>query len=96
MGAKPTVDPREEEVELARAVREGDEEYLRWALHRHTPNPVTYLTQGDQTGVEVMNGWHIEAKGGGSVDLLGDLTLYRVLDALERARIADLYETVRL
>jgi hypothetical protein len=39
---------------------------------------------------------HIEAKGGGSVDLLGDLTLCRVLDALERARIADLYETVHL
>jgi len=96
MGAKPAVDWKEGEAKLARAAREGDETYLRGALHRHTPNPVTYLTQGDQTSVEVINGWHIEAKGGGSVDLLGDLTLYRVLDALERARIADLYETVRL
>jgi len=96
MGTDPAIDRMEEEVKLARAVREGDEKYLRGALHRHTPNPVTYLTEGDQTSVEVMNGWHIEAKGGGTVDLLGDLTLARVLDALERARTAELLSTVKL
>ncbi len=100
MGAKPAVmagsDIRDEHARLAKAVREGDEEYLRAALHPHTPNPVTYLTEGDQTSVEVINGWHIEAKGGGTVDLLGDLSVPRLLDALERARTADAHSSVPL
>lgn len=91
---RPGTHRMEEETKLARAVREGDEQYLRWALHRHTP-PCD-VTQGDQTAVEVTSGWHMEAQGGGTVDLDGDLTLPRVLDALERARNAELRSRVEL
>jgi hypothetical protein len=57
---------------------------------------VTYLTEGEQTSVEVINGWYIQPQGGGTVDLLGDLTLDRVLQALKRARESEWLSAVEL
>lgn len=78
-----------DQTSLARAVRERNDAATRAALCRHTPNPVTYLTDGDQCAVEVINGWHIGPQGGGSIELLGHLSVPSVLNALERARSAD-------
>jgi hypothetical protein len=98
MGARPTgyPDPSAQHARLAQAVRKGDEDYVRTALCQHVPNPVTYLTEGEQTSVEVINGWHIQPQGGGTVDLLGDLTLDRVLQALKRARESEWLSAVEL
>jgi hypothetical protein len=98
MGGRPMgyPDVSGQHARLAKAVREGDEDHVRTALCRHVPNPVTYLTEGEQSSVEVINGWHIESKGGGAIPLLGDLTLARVLDALERARQSELLSDVEL
>jgi len=98
MGGRPTgyPDTAAQHTRLAQAVKEGDEDYVRTALCRHVPNPVTYLTEGEQSSVEVMNGWHLGPKGGGTVALVGDLTLARVLHALERARQSEPHSDVEL
>jgi hypothetical protein len=49
---------------LARSVEEGDDAYLRLALQGFVPNPVTYLTEGDQHSLELTNGHLLDVKGG--------------------------------
>ncbi len=74
---------------LARAVNENDDEYLRYALQGFVPNPVAYLTEGDQHSIDLTNGHYVEVKGGGHFDVLGRVPVRQVLDALEAARHAD-------
>jgi hypothetical protein len=71
---------------LAKAVEQGDEAYLRLALQGFVPNPVTYLTEGDQHSLDLTNGHWLEIKGWGGVDVLGDVSLDELLHALERIR----------
>lgn len=80
---------------LARAVREGDEGFLRRALHAHVPNPVTYLSGGDQNSLDAISGHQIEVKGGGFIEI-GNVSAQRVLDALARAREAEMHTEIRL
>ncbi len=40
---------------LARAVRDRDDAYVRFASQAFVPNPVTYLTEGDQTSCELVS-----------------------------------------
>ncbi len=55
---------------LARAVNTNDQPTIRRLLHRYVPNPVSYLTEGDQHSVEVTNGHYVEVPGGGHFELL--------------------------
>lgn len=71
---------------LAKAVEQGNEAYLRLALQGFVPNPVTYLTEGDQHSLDLVNGHWLEIKGWGGVDVLGEVSLDEVLDALERVK----------
>jgi hypothetical protein len=71
---------------LARAVEERDEEYLRFALQAYVPNPVTYLTEGDQHSIDLMNGHHLEIKGCGSISLLDGFVLDQLLEKMEEVR----------
>jgi hypothetical protein len=79
------VDP----ARLAKAVNEGDESYLRFALEAFVPNPVTYLTEGDQHSIDVINGHHVDVRGGGSIGLSEAPQLGALLGALEWARSAE-------
>ena len=79
---------------LARAVDQNDEEYLRLALHAFVPNPVTYLTRGDQHSLEVLNGNHLTIKGNGTVEIGDTVTLSRLVAAVDRARSRDLNEVI--
>jgi hypothetical protein len=81
---------------LARAVQENDQKYLRLALQAFVPNPVTYLTEGDQHSIDLLNGHYVKVKGAGSIEVLGAVSLTQLLDALERARDADADEDVAL
>lgn len=71
---------------LAEAVEQGNESYLRLALQGFVPNPVTYLTEGDQHSLDLINGHLLEIKGLGSVDVLGDISLDELLGAVDRIR----------
>ncbi len=59
------------------------------SVHERAAKAATLLTERDQTPVEVINGWHIEAHGGGHIDLDADLSVPVVLSALVRARAAE-------
>lgn len=71
---------------LAKAVEQNDEAYLRLALQGFVPNPVAYLTEGDQHSLDLVNGHWLEIKGWGCVDVLGSVSLDEILDALEQVR----------
>lgn len=71
---------------LARAVEEQDEEYLRLALQAFVPNPVTYLTEGDQHSIDLINGHSLEIKGCGGIGLLDGLVLDQLLEKMEHVR----------
>lgn len=71
---------------LARAVEENDEEYLRLALQAFVPNPVTYLTAGDQHSIDLINGHSLQIKGCGTIDVLGQPTRDQLFRAIEEAR----------
>lgn len=71
---------------LAKAVEQGDETYLRLALQGFVPNPVSYLTDADQHSLDLLNGHWLEIKGLGVVDVLGNVSLCQLIDALERVR----------
>jgi len=74
---------------LARAVDEGDEQYIRASLHSFVPNPVTYLTQGDQHTIVVTGGHHCEVQGGGYFEIPNrHLPAQELCRALSRARRA--------
>lgn len=83
-----------DQARLARAARTGDESYLRFALQAFTPNPVTYLTQGDQTAIDFINGHHLTVEGGGEIEILERTSIPRFLAALERARDAAFGEEI--
>lgn len=68
---------------LAKAVQQGDEAYLRLALQGFVPNPVTYLTEGDQHSLDLTNGHWLEIKGWGSVDVLREVSLDELLSAVD-------------
>jgi putative transposase len=59
------------------------------SVHERAAKAATLLTERDQTPVEVINGWHTEAHGGGHIDLDADLSVPVVLSALVRARAAE-------
>lgn len=71
---------------LARAVENGDLEYLRLALQAFVPNPVTYLTEGDQHSIDLINGHSLQIKGCGTVDVLGQPTSDQLIRAIEEVR----------
>jgi hypothetical protein len=75
---------------LARAVNENHQSYLRFALQAFVPNPVTYLTEGDQHSIDAINGHRVEVKGGGSVELGSRASVEELLEGLEWARTAPL------
>lgn len=75
-------------VELASAVRNGDDETLARALHFAVPNPVTLLTGGLQNSCEVTNNHLVEVRGAGSFDLTEPLSEQQFLDSLEIARVS--------
>jgi hypothetical protein len=82
---------------LARAVQEQDEDYLRFALQAYVPNPVTYLTEGDQHSIDLINGHEMEIKGCGTVDVIGEVTLDQLLEKVEQTRAhPDLFRTIEL
>ena len=87
-------DSRADEKRLARAVRDGDEPAIRKALYPFVPNPVTYLTEGEQSSIDLINGHWLAVKGCGSVDVLDVAPVPVLLDALSRARDADLDDDV--
>lgn len=76
------VDPKR----LARAVEENDEQYLRLALQAFVPNPVTYLTEGDQHSIDLISGHALQIKGCGTLDVLGQPTIDQLLRAIEELR----------
>ncbi len=45
-----------DEGELAQSIAGRDDALVRAALCKHVPNPVTYLTDGDQHSVDLLNG----------------------------------------
>ncbi len=59
------------------------------SLHERAAEAAMRLTEHDQTPVEVTNGWHIEAHGGGHIRLDHDLSVAAVLSALVLARGAE-------
>ena len=71
---------------LARAVQENDQAYLRLALQAYVPNPVTYLTEGDQHSIDLINGHAMEIKGCGTVDVINKVTLDQLLEKIEQTR----------
>ncbi len=71
---------------LARAVNENDETYLRLALQGFVPNPVTYLTEGEQHSIDLINGHAMEIKGCGTVDLINEVTLDQLIEKIEQIR----------
>lgn len=75
-----------DQEQLAKAVEQRDEGYLQLALQRFVPNPVPYLTEGDQHSLDLINGHWLEIKGWGRVDVLGDVCLDELLYALEQVR----------
>jgi hypothetical protein len=74
---------------FARAVKTNDEAFLRFALQAFTPNPVTYLTEGEQNSVEVLNGHGLSVQGSGRIEVLSRPKPDDLFEALERARDAD-------
>lgn len=83
-----------ESERLARAVDQGDDEYLRLALQAFVPNPVTYLTRGDQHSLDLVNGHYLTIKGHGSVEIGDTTTLSRLVAAMDRARVGRLNEVI--
>ena len=73
---------------LAKAVDEGDDEYVRFALHSFTPNPVAYLTEGDQHSIDAINGHSISVMGAGDVEVEPETTLEHLLADLHHAKFA--------
>lgn len=71
---------------LARAVWDGDGQYLRFALHAFTPNSVSFITDGQQTSIDVINGHLVQIPGGGETELPDTPSLPRMLDDLDRGR----------
>lgn len=84
-----------DDAKLARAVEEGDRAYIASALHSFVPNGVTWLTEGDQHPVEVVNGHDVRVIGAGRFKLAErSFEFHELLDALERASHASLYEEI--
>jgi hypothetical protein len=83
-------------AELATAVNVNDQRIIQKELHRFVPNPVTYLTEGQQHVVEITNGHYVEVQGGGSFSLpLGKVfTADQVKQTLTRALHVLMGETV--
>jgi hypothetical protein len=75
---------------LGEAVHNRDEQYVRMALQGFVPNPVTYLTEGEQHSINLINGHHLEVKGAGYFELppFESFDSTQLIDALERARDA--------
>lgn len=71
---------------LAKAVEQGDERYLRLALQGFVPNPVTYLTEGDQHSLDLTNGHRLEIKGWGVISVGPNASQDELLDALHKVR----------
>lgn len=71
---------------LARAVEEQDEEYLRLALQAYVPNPVTYLTEGNQHSIDVINGGLLQIKGCGEIGIDDTFVLDQLLEKMEDVR----------
>ncbi len=59
------------------------------SLHERAAKAAALLTEREQTSVETINGWHIEAHGGGHIELNADLSVSAVLSALVSARAAE-------
>jgi hypothetical protein len=74
---------------LGEAVHDNDQDYIRMALQGSVPNPVTYLTEGDQHSIELINGHALQVKGVGYFELPFDqFSPVQMMDTLERARDA--------
>jgi len=75
---------------LGEAVHNNDEQYVRMALQGFVPNPVTYLTEGEQHSFNLINGHHLEVHGAGYFELppFESFDSTQLIDALERARDA--------
>jgi hypothetical protein len=87
-----------DEKELAQAVAQREDALVRSVLFKHVPNPVTYLTDGDQHSIDLLSGHFMRVLGAGVVELYdaGDtLVAEQVMDALERAVHAPSWEDVR-
>jgi hypothetical protein len=84
--------------QLAQAVDRNDQQFLRMALQGHVPNRVTFLTEGDQHAIELVNGHQMEVKGAGYFELPIDepCSADQLKDALERCRDAGHGEMVHL
>jgi len=70
---------------LALAVRQGDEAYIRMATHSFVPNPVTYLTEGDQHSFELVSGHEVDVKGAGRFDLTDAFSAKELISKLATA-----------
>ena len=70
---------------LAEAVRRKDDAYVRLATQGFVPNPVTYLTEGDQTSFELVNGHLLEVEGAASFEVHGVSSAQQLADLIERA-----------
>ncbi len=83
-------------ADLATAVNLNNQRIIQKELHRFIPNPVTYLTEGQQHVVEITNGHYVEVQGGGSFSLPLDevFTADQVKRTLIRALHAPMGETV--
>ena len=64
----------------------NDEDRIRPALQAFVPNPVTYLTEGEQTSVDLINNHHLEINGGGSFEIPEVVTMGEFLRLLNKAR----------
>lgn len=72
--------------ELALAIETQDEMAIRRIMYKVAPNPVSYLTQGDQHSLDLVNGHALEVKGLGALDILGSPSVQEICHALERLR----------
>jgi hypothetical protein len=85
-----------DDSKLAEAVQNNDQTYIRTALQGFVPNPVTYLTEGEQHSIELRNGHLMEVKGSGSFELpVKRFSAEQLTDTLERAVKAGLRAKVR-
>jgi Caspase domain len=74
---------------LVRAVDEGDNAYLRLAFHAFAPNPVAYLTEGEQHSLDAINGHNVSVPGGGDTEVEPDTTLEELLAELRDRKLVD-------
>ena len=70
-------------------MRDRDDAYVRLATQAFVPNPVTYLTEGDQTSFELVSGHRVVLKGAGEFELPARFTGAQLVELLGRAGEAE-------